>query len=81
MCFDNMSYLMLAKSKGGSTKLKKTGGGKPVELDATEIAVFNAYKGKVKMTGIPGVNETGKMKKYISKLMVHIRNNYLFSTT
>ena len=54
---------MLAKSKGGSTKLKKTGGGKPVELDATEIAVLNAYKGTVKMTGIPGLNETGKMKK------------------
>ena len=44
-----------------------------MELDATEIAVLNTYKGTVKMAGIPGVNETGKMKKYISKLMVHIR--------
>ena len=44
--------------------MKKTGGGQPVNLKPTEIAVLNTYKGTVKMTGIASVSETGTMTNY-----------------
>ena len=68
---DKSSYMPLATKKGGSAKMKKTGGGQPVNLKPTEIAVLNAYKGTVKMTGIPGVNETGTMTEIII-FMAHL---------
>ena len=61
---DKSSYVPLATKKGGSAKMKKTGGGQPVNLEPTEIAVLNTYKGTVKMTGIAGVSETGTMTNY-----------------
>ena len=40
--------------------MKKTGGGKSVTLDPIEWEVIQSSDGRVKMTGIPGIEETGK---------------------